>query len=303
MDAVIFDLGGVVLDWQPERAFEQVMPAGDVPAFMERVGFHAWNGANDARDNLADAEDELVRRFPDDEAGIRGYRPNFLHSVTAMVPGTSAIIAELAAAGVTIGALTNWSGEMFSLARARFGILDRFADIVVSGHEGIIKPDPAIYRLACSRLGVPPERTVFIDDSGANVRVADELGLTGLPFTSAGRLRDDLVGLGLLGTREPVTVPTYHWAVRTDWLDALADGAWPWSGRGLTYSGEGFVHLSFADQLAGTRERFYADLADDELVLLRLDPSDDLPILVEDGFPHLFAPLPLDRVVQASAPA
>jgi 2-haloacid dehalogenase len=192
---------------------------------------------------------------------------------------------------------------MFALARPRFGILGRFSDIVVSGREGIVKPDPAIYLLACARLGVDPGATVFIDDSPANVAIAGEVGLSGLRFTSADALRDDLVGLGILGPRQPVTVPVFHWAVRADWEPALDNGSWPWSGRGLGYDSEGFVHLSFDHQLARTRERFYADLADDELVLLRLDPAEDLPIVVEDGFPHLFAPLPLDRVVQASAPA
>ncbi len=302
-DAVIFDLGGVVLDWQPERAFEQVMPSELVPAFMERIGFHEWNRANDARDSLAEAEEELVRRFPSDAHGIRGYRRHFVHSVTAMVPGTSAVIAELAATGVTVSALTNWSGEMFALARPRFGVLGRFRDIVVSGREGMVKPDPAIYRLACARLGVEPSRAVFIDDSEANVAIARQVGLAGLAFTSPTQLRDDLAGLGLLGAREPLTVPTYHWAVRREWLHALDTGTWPWSGRGLGYDAEGFVHLSFDHQLARTRARFYADLEDDDVVLLRLDPAADLPIVVEDGFPHLFAPLPLDRVVQASAPA
>ncbi|MCA0294530.1 MAG: HAD-IA family hydrolase [Actinobacteria bacterium] len=303
MDAVIFDIGGVLINWVPERAFEQVMPADQVGPFMERVGFHDWNRANDALPSIAASEAELAARFPADADSIRAYRTHFLHTIAEEVPGTGAVVAELSAAGVTVLALTNWAADMFAVGRERFGILRRFADIVVSGAEGIVKPDPAIYSLACRRAGVQPADAVFVDDVAANIAGAQDVGLTGLLFTSADALREDLVRLGLLGPREPVTVPTYHWAVKADWQDAVAEGSWPWSGRGLTYLGEGFVHLSFADQLAGTRERFYADLADDELVLLRLDPSDDLPILVEDGFPHLFAPLPLDRVVQASAPA
>lgn len=302
MRAVIFDLGGVVLEWLPERAFEQVMAAEEVAGFMARIGFAEWNRANDARAGLAEAEEELVRRFPADEVGIRGYRQHFRHTIQRMVPGTSAVIAELQAAGVTVSALTNWSAEMFAVARGEFGILDRFRDIVVSGELGIVKPDPAIYRLACERLALEAQEAVFVDDSVVNAEAAEAAGLTGLPFRSAEGLREDLVRLGLLGPREQPAEPAYHWAPRAEWDRALATGTYPWSGRGLSYLGEGFVHLSFAHQLGRTRERFYADLADEELVLLRLDPARDLPVVVEDGFPHLFAPLPVDGVVQVSAP-
>lgn len=296
LSTVIFDIGGVILNWVPERAYEQVMPATEVPAFMERIGFDAWNRGNDALPSIAGSEDELVSRFPADEAEIRGYRQHFLHTVTDMVPGTPAVIAELGQAGVRLGALTNWASDMFALARPRFGIMGRFEDIVVSGTEGIVKPDPAIYRIACERLGVEPGEAVFIDDSPANAQAADEFGLHGIRFTSADQLRADLVALGLLGPRAEVTEPMFHWASRSAWDDAVASGVYPWSSRGVTHNAEGFVHGSFAHQVEATRRRFYADLADDDLVLLRLDPAPDLPIVVENGYPHLFAPLPLERV-------
>ena len=302
MRTVIFDIGGVVIPWRPERAFERVMPMHEVPAFMTRIGFADWNRANDGRASIAEAEDELVLRFPDDEVGIRGYRQHFLQTVTSMVPGTSAIIAELARAGVPVSALTNWSADLFAIARSKFGILDRFSDIVVSGQVGVVKPDPAIYLLACERLGRAPSRAVFVDDTPENAVAATRAGLTGLTFTSAGRLREDLVRLGLLGPPEPVTEPSYHWTPRAEWEAALASGFYPWSGRGIDYLAEGFVHLSFWHQLDATRARFYADLAADDLVLLRLDPDPGLPIVVEGGFPHLFAPLPVNRVHE-SAPA
>ena len=198
LTAVLFDLGGVVLEWEPERAFEQVLEAAAVPAFMERVGFHAWNRGQDAGRPLAEAEDELAARFPDDADAIRGYRRHFPLTLTGEVPGTSAVLADLAAAGVPLAALTNWSAETFPVARRRFEVLDRFATIVVSGEERLAKPDPAIFALACDRAAFEPARTVFVDDSAANIAAAGSLGLTGLLFTGAGRLREDLVGLGLL---------------------------------------------------------------------------------------------------------
>lgn len=293
---VIFDIGNVIIPWVPTRAFEQVLPAEEVPALMERIDFAAWNHANDARRSIVEAEEELVRRFPDDEVAIRAYRQNFLHTITTMVPGTAAVIAELGGSGTTIAALTNWSADMFTIARTRFGILERFRDIVVSGEEGIVKPDPEIYRIACERLGVDPGAAIFIDDSPANVAAANDFGLTGLHFTSAERLRQDLVSLGLLGSRLEPRGPIFHWALCSDWTAAQAAGEYPWSTRGVGYLRAGFVHCSFAEQVTEVRAELFADLPASELVLLRLDPAKDLPILVEDGYPHLFAPLPVDRV-------
>ena len=303
-DAVIFDLGGVVLDWEPERAFEQVLPADDVPALIERIGFHAWNSANDSGRDFAQAEQELIRRFPADAAAILAYRKHFTVSLTGMVPGTSAVIAELNRAGVPIVALTNWSGETFPTARDRFGILNRFAEIVVSGDERLAKPDPEIFAVACTRAGLEPGRTVFIDDSPANVEAADRFGLHALLFNGADQLRGQLESQGLLPAWQPVAEPVFHWAVRSEWERAQATGDYPWSGRGIGYEQAGFVHCSFAGQLALTRARFYADLTDADLILLRL--PDGLPVVVEDGFPHLFAPLPVGSVAevdQASASA
>ena len=301
--AVIFDIGGVLVNWAPERAFEQVLPADEVAAFMERVGFHDWNRANDALASIAGSEAALVARFPDDAEAIRGYRANFLHTITEEVPGTGAVVAELRAAGVSVLALTNWAADMFAVARERFGILRRFPDIVVYGEEGIVKPDPAIYALACARAGVEPGQALFVDDVAANVAGAEAAGLRGWQFSDAASLRVELVRLGLLGPRQPLAEPAFHLAQRSEWELAPGTGSYPWSGRGLTYLAEGFVHLSFAAQLERTRQRFYADLATDDLVLLRLDPDLGLPFVVEDGFPHLFEPLPVDRVVQLSAPA
>ncbi|MCW5952758.1 MAG: HAD-IA family hydrolase [Propionibacteriaceae bacterium] len=294
MNAVIFDVGGVIIPWVPQRAYEQVMPADEVPAFMERIGFDVWNRANDALPSIVESQNELARRFPDDALGIQAYWRHFELTISSMIPGTSGIIAELQRDGVTIGGLTNWAAEPFAVAQRRFGILNRFRDIVISGVEGIVKPDPAIYRLACQRLGVMPEQAVFVDDTAANAIAASEVGLTGLHFTSAERLRADLVELGLLGPRLTITEPIYHWALRTEWDAAMTDGYYPWSTRGVDYLAEGFVHGSFGHQVKGIRQEIYGDLADADLALLRVDPTPDLPVVVENGYPHLFAPLPLD---------
>jgi 2-haloacid dehalogenase len=204
---------------------------------------------------------------------------------------------------VALSALTNWSSETFPVARERFGILRRFSSILVSGEESLLKPDPAIFALACEREGHEPARTVFVDDSPVNVAAAQEAGLTGLRFHDAETLRADFVRLGLLGPRKPVGRPVFHWALRTDWADAQESGDYKSSTRGVGYDAEGFVHCSFAEQVEPTRAAHYADLGRDDLVLLELDPDrTGLPVVTEDlgagqEFPHLFAPLPVEEVV------
>ena len=302
LDAVIFDLGGVVLGWEPERAFEQVMPAESVAEFLERIDFADWNRRNDGGRPFDEAEAELIARFPDAEGIIHGYREHFAYTLSGMVPGTAAVIAELGQAGVALSALTNWSGETFPIARERFGILRRFSNILVSGDERLLKPDPAIFALACERAGLDPARTVFVDDSPRNAVAATAYGLTGLVFTDAEQLRADLVGLGLLGPRVRSSGPSSTGRSGTPGPRPRPTGFYPWSARGVTYDDEGFVHFSFAEQVDSTRAAHYADLAADDLVLLELDAAAvGLPVVVEAGrgelFPHLFAPLPVAEVI------
>ena len=118
-----------------------------------------------------------------------------------MVPGTAAVIAELQQAGVRLLGLTNWSDETFPRAQERFGILQRFEHITVSGAVGLAKPDPAIFTHAAELNDVEPAACVFIDDSLPNVDAAAGVGFTALHFTDAVALRAQLVDLGLLGPR------------------------------------------------------------------------------------------------------
>jgi 2-haloacid dehalogenase len=292
--AVIFDLGGVVLSWDPRGAYKRVLPAEEIAAFLERVDFAGWNRLNDRGRPFEEAEQELLGRFPDDREAILGYRTHFDATLTGTVPGTSGLLAELGQVGVRLIALTNWSAETFPVAKERFGILRRFEAIVVSGAEGLIKPEPALYQLVLDRHGLSADSTVFVDDSPSNVAAAATLGMAALNFTDAERLRADLVRLGLLAAPQPIPAAVFHLAERSAWADAEATGRYPWSSRGLGYEREGFVHCSFADQVPGIVMNRYADLDPSEVVVLEVD-RDRLPILVEDlgdgPYPHCFAEL------------
>lgn len=305
LTTVVFDLGKVVLEWEPHRAFAQVIDPEQVPSLMERIDFDAWNRRHDAGLRYADGERELAQAFPDDAEAIRAYRAHFAETLIGMVPGTAAVIAELQRAGVHLLALTNWSDETFPRARERFGILRRFADITVSGAVGLAKPDPAIFTHAAERIGVAPAACVFIDDSPPNVDAAAGVGFTALHFTDAATLRAQLVELGLLGPREVITQTLFHVTERSVWEDAVAADTYPWSTRGATMWDVGYVHTSFAAQLEGTVAHVYADVDPEDLVVLEVDPAalGQVPVVVEDlgagqAFPHLYGTLPLAAVHQ-----
>jgi 2-haloacid dehalogenase len=297
----IFDLGGVVLSWDPVRAFSAAVDLAQAQRLMNDVGFAAWNHRHDSGHPFADGEREVAERWPQYAEAITAYRRHFDATLTGTVPGTSAVVAELAKAGVRLLGLTNWSAETFPVAQRRFGILRRLEAIVVSGRERVAKPDPRLYRLLLDRYQVDPADAVFVDDNPVNCAAADDLGLTALRFTDADDLRVRLVGLGLLAERHAVTEPLFHIAERTLWEEAVVVGAYPWSSHGTGFEAEGFVHLAYGRQVAGLRERYFDRFEPEDLVLLELDPARARPVVEEgstEAFPHLFAPLTAEMVVR-----
>ena len=197
-DAVVFDLGGVLIRWDPRHLYRQLMPEDEIDAFLDEVGFHAWNHEQDAGAAWGPAVEEHAALFPHRRELLAAYPARFPDSLDGPVEGTVAILAELHAAGTRLVALTNWSAELFPHAEAAFEFLALFEGIVVSGREGVAKPDPAVFDLLLSRYDLDPARTVFVDDSPANVAAAAAAGLQALAFTGPDQLRRDLSRLGLL---------------------------------------------------------------------------------------------------------
>jgi 2-haloacid dehalogenase len=196
--AVVFDLGGVLIRWDPRHLYRLLMPEDEIDAFLDEVGFDAWNHEQDAGAPWGPAVEAHAALFPHRRALLAAYPARFPDSLDGPVEGTVAILAELHAAGTRLVALTNWSAETFPHAEAAFDFLALFEGIVVSGREGVAKPDPAVFDLLLSRYDLDPAGTVFVDDSPANVAAAAAAGLTALLFTGADRLRADLSRLGLL---------------------------------------------------------------------------------------------------------
>lgn len=194
---VVFDLGGVLVDWDPRYLYRTLIPSeAEVERFLTEVATPEWNAAQDVGRTWAEAVETLSAQFPEHADLIAAYDERWLETIRGDIPGTVEILGQLRAAGTPLYALTNWSAEKFPLARERFGWLAWFEGIVVSGEEQVVKPDPRIYRILLDRHGLDPAATVFIDDSRSNAEAAAAVGITALHFTSPQGLRDDLDGLG-----------------------------------------------------------------------------------------------------------
>ena len=199
LTTAVFDLGGVVLRWDPHAAYATAAGREEIDRFMAEVEWPDWNRSLDGGRPLAEAEAELARRFPHWAHLVTVYREQNHLAYPGEIEGTAALLAELRAAGVRLLALTNWSVETFTPIRVRYPVLDVFEGIVVSGAEKVQKPDPAIFQLLCARYSVAPDEAVFVDDSPANVDSARRLGMHGVVFRDAGQLRAELAELGLPG--------------------------------------------------------------------------------------------------------
>ncbi|HET6940127.1 MAG TPA: HAD family phosphatase [Nocardioides sp.] len=195
---VIWDLGNVLIEWDPRAAVAAGVGEEEARRFFDAddFDFMAWNQVQDAGGSWADGLDAVRRSHPHWERHVQAYRENFERSL-GEVPGTGDLVRELDDAGVPMWGLTNWSHELYPYAPRLYPILGLLEDVVVSGTEGVAKPDPAIFELAVARTGLRAEDLVFVDDSEANVAAAIEAGLDGILFTGADDLRAQLHDRGL----------------------------------------------------------------------------------------------------------
>jgi 2-haloacid dehalogenase len=196
--AVVFDLGGVLIDWDPRYLYRKLLAdEAEVEEFLATICTPEWNIEQDRGRPFAEAVAELSARHPAHAANIAAFHERWPEMLGGDVPGTVELLAELRATGVPLYALTNWSAETFTLARERFEFLDWFDGLLVSGEERIIKPDPAIFQLLLDRFGLDAGATLFVDDSEANVAAAAALGFDAVRFRDPDRLRRDLAERGL----------------------------------------------------------------------------------------------------------
>lgn len=198
-DTILFDLGAVLIDWNPRYLYRShFRDEAAMERFLAEIVPNDWNRAIDAGKTFDEAVAERIRLHPEHADLIRLWKDGWPRMLADAIPGSVAILGELRQRGHRLYALTNWSAETFPIARERFGFLQWFEDIVVSGEVMLAKPDPRIFELAIERCRLRPARTVFIDDSLHNVEAGREAGLHALHFRNPDELRRDLAKLGLL---------------------------------------------------------------------------------------------------------
>ena len=198
--AVVFDLGGVLIDWNPRYLYRTLF--GDDTAAMEHFLTHvcspAWNHRQDAGRSFAEGSAELIREFPEARPLIEAWRERFDETLGGAIAGTVEILAALRERGVPLYALSNWWAETFPIAQARFDFLGWFDGIVISGELGVAKPDPRIFAHLLETYRLRADATVFVDDLPVNVAAAAAAGMQTILFTDPAALREQLRQLDLL---------------------------------------------------------------------------------------------------------
>ncbi len=197
ISTIIFDLGGVLIDWNPRRLYRKLLPdEAAVDAFLSDICTQAWNEEQDAGRSLDEATRVLSGQFPEHRELIGAYYSRWEEMLGGQIEGTVDLLEELAAAkSHQLLALTNFSNETFPVAVARYPFLSHFEDILVSGDVKLKKPDPAIFHLLLNRHQLVPGNAVFIDDALHNVKAAAGLGLHAIHFVSPEQVRQDLTDI------------------------------------------------------------------------------------------------------------
>jgi 2-haloacid dehalogenase len=198
--AIIFDFGGVLIEWDPRRLYQRYFPGNreDMEHFLNEVDFMRWNAHQDRGRTFKEGVADLSRQFPQHAHLIQAYHDNWKDSIGAACWDTVEIMKQLKAKGYPLYGLSNWSAETFPLAREKYDFFNLLDDMVISGHVGYVKPEPEIYQILLERIRRPARECLFIDDSLPNIRQANTMGFDTIHFTSPEQLNEELTRLGLL---------------------------------------------------------------------------------------------------------
>ena len=197
---IIFDLGGVLIDWNPEYLYRKLFTdEAEMRHFLQNICTPDWNEEQDGGRSLQEATDYLLARYPDHADNIQAFYGRWPEMLGGAISGTVEIFKELKATGkYNFYALTNWSAETYPIATERFEFLGWFDGVVVSGEEKDRKPFATFYQTLLKRFNVNPSEAIFIDDNLRNIQAAEVLGITSIPFTTPEALRMKLKEMEVL---------------------------------------------------------------------------------------------------------
>ena len=201
INTIIFDLGGVLIDWNPRYVFDDNYfdTTEKRDYFFNNICTNDWNEEQDAGRSIVEATQILVQQFPDWEQPIRDYYGRWTDMLKASIPETVELFRELRKSErYKIYALTNWQAGLFDIALVRYNFLHWFDGRVVSGEEKTRKPFPEFYQRLLDRYNVNPTKALFIDDNLRNVKAAETLGITSIHFQSPSQLKEEIKRHNLL---------------------------------------------------------------------------------------------------------
>jgi 2-haloacid dehalogenase len=197
--AAVFDLGGVLIDWNPRYLYRKLFQhEADMEYFLANICTPEWNLQQDAGRTFAEACATLKRERPGYAEMIDAWFERYDEMLAGPIAGSVDLLAQLRGQEVPIYALSNWSAETFPFARKRFEFLQWFRAIVLSAEVHLVKPDPRIFQRFCERVALLPGQIIYIDDLQHNVEAARSSGMYAIRFSDPATLREELVQLGLL---------------------------------------------------------------------------------------------------------
>ncbi len=198
--AIIFDFGNVFVNWDARNLYKRFFPTPEaVDSFLEEIHFAEWNARQDAGRPFKEGVEELSKQFPQYADLIRAYDTHWEESLTETLHETIQIAKNLKQSGWPLYLLSNFSAEKFEIVRKRYGFLQTFDDVIVSGEHRLIKPDPAIFDLTLKRINRKAEECLFIDDSALNIAAARKMGFITIHYLSPAQLKRDLYQLSIKG--------------------------------------------------------------------------------------------------------
>ena len=196
---VVFDLGGVLIDWNPRHLYRKMFDdEAEMERFLREICSNAWNLQMDRGMPFEEGVATLSQKHPDMAPSIEAFWIRWEEMIEGAIDGTVEILKQLYARDVPLYALSNWSAQTWPFARDRFTFLELFKGLVISGFEGTMKPEEKIFRILLERHDIDPATAVFIDDRVENVAVAERLGIRGVHFTGPAELSANLSRMGLL---------------------------------------------------------------------------------------------------------
>ena len=198
--AIIFDFGGVLLDWNPHYLYQRYFPDQPkaIDQFLAEINFYEWNAQQDKGRSFAEGIAELSKQFPQHAHLIQTYFDRWEESISGPINGSVDILRRLKQKGYPVYGLSNWSAETYPRARLKYPFFQWFDDVILSGAVKLNKPDPAIFKLLLYKVGYPASECLLIDDSQPNIDTANKLGLATIHFRSPEQLQTELNRLNLL---------------------------------------------------------------------------------------------------------